>query len=718
MIKKNILIHAINGIWLGHIKRTVLVAKSLNKLDWVWKIIFMSNSKDPFLIKNHWFQIETLDYWIEDTLKDISFDFYESHNYKKILSIIKKEEIQVIFHDTFFLKTLIVKHKEISHFLILRDSELSYLNSNKEFLYNFRKIYIPHIKKEISKEKRDFLKEYKNIVFTNYITQNYNKISNNEKKIIVSPWYWWDFENTIFFFKYISSLLQEDIFKDYEILFIVWKYYEKIKKELSLSKNIKVFSFIKDLDKEISKASIFIWRWWYNTVNEIANNKTKSLLFHVERFAESQDSRIDFFQKKLWLSFIKKWIYDYKTDKKNLDFLIKNKFENINSKNIFNGVDNLTLDFNKELAKKNILIFKNIFLPQSENFIFEEISSFENINPLIFTLSKQDNFFLRNNLEILYYKEFESLLNLEYPRILNLDLYKKFLKFLLLFIKKREIKVIYTEFLFDAYFIYKIKYLIPEIKIISAWRWFDVYSFLKNDFFKANKLLNFVDQVFVRDKNMKKELEKYKLKDNVKIIRSFTNIEKYDFKKNNFKKLDILFWARFVEKKGILEVLDLISLLERQDFIWEIWLIWDWELKDKILEKIKQLKLENRIKYFWFLEHKSFIKKLNQYNCYINYSRNSMKCDSEWINNIVIENIFSWNIIFSTLNWWLQEIITDRETWIVLNWNVKEDFEKIVSSFYKDDYNKIVYDSFKKTKNIFSKRNSIYKLEREILKYA
>jgi hypothetical protein len=125
-------------------------------------------------------------------------------------------------------------------------------------------------------------------------------------------------------------------------------------------------------------------------------------------------------------------------------------------------------DFSLEISKKNILIFKHIFLPISENFIHEEITSFKNINPIIFTLKKDNLDIFKNNLEILHIEEFNKLLNLEYPKIYDKNLYIKFFKYIVFILKKNEIKVIYTEFLLDSYFIINIKKIIPDIKVISA----------------------------------------------------------------------------------------------------------------------------------------------------------------------------------------------------------------------------------------------------------
>jgi hypothetical protein len=189
------------------------------------------------------------------------------------------------------------------------------------------------------------------------------------------------------------------------------------------------------------------------------------------------------------------------------------------------------------------------------------------------------------------------------------------------------------------------------------------------------------------------------------------NLSEYVFKAKKFSKLDIIIWWRFVEKKWILELLDLIYLLSKEDFVWKIWLVWDGELKLKILDKIKKLWLSNIVKYYWFLEHKEFLKTLWDYNCFINYSKIWNDWDSEGTNNIISENILVGNLVFSTIIWWIWDVIEDKNTWFSLIWESKKDLLKIKNSFLENNLWKIVKVWLKKVKKLFAFENSIIKLE-------
>jgi len=733
--KKNIIIHSINWIGLWHIKRTLSVALELSKQEEIWEIVFVTNSKNPFLIENAWFRIFNLEYWIEDCLNNITFEEYENENYNKINEIIIKNNIDIIIHDTYFIKKIIEKRSNLSHFLILRDSELDYLNTIQNYLYNFKKIFIPHIQQELSQEKINFYEKYKNLIYTWYVLDNSSVYKNGKrnKNIIVSPWYAWDLENSKSFFRYINTLIINNLvfFKGFEITFILWKYYEELFNEIDFYSIIKLIKFDENLSKSITNCELFIWRWWYNTLNEVFFSRTKSLLFPVERNAENQEARIDFFMNKLWGYFIVKWKYDLSGDMDSIEGMIKtisisNPFPLIKEKETTKDWKKIICEeLLREVGKENILVFKHIFLPKSENFIYEELRLLKNINPIILTLENENQNIFLHNLNTHYFKEFQELLNEEYPKIYNSELYLKLLKFIIHIIKKNNIKIIYTEFLFDAYFIIKIKTLIPDIKIISAARWYDVYSFLKNDVKNQSLFLNKLDNILVRDKVMKKEiiliLNSFPLvkekedTSKVEVVRSVLDFGKYEFVKKDFSKLDIIFWWRFVKKKWILEVLDLILLLSKLDFIGKISLFWDWILKDEIIRKIDDLWLKNRIEYLWFLEHWNLLDILKKHNCYINYSKVWENWDTDWIPNLILENILSWNLVFSTLVWWIWDIIIDWKTWIVLSWNQKKDFV-FCKDAKQEVFINIVIKAKERVKEFFSYENSINKLERILKK--
>lgn len=720
MIKKNILIHAINWIWLWHIKRTLILAKKLRHLKEIWEIIFVTNSSNPFLITNEWFRVEKLDYWIEDTLKVITFEKYENESFKIINKIINDNNINIFIHDTYFIKQLLLKRKDLRHFLILRDSNFDYLNSIKDLFPSFRKIFIPHIKEEITSEKQNFLSFFSNIFYTWYLVESLKVLDKKQKNIVVSPWYWWDYENIKQFFTYINKFLSSNkLIKWYKVLFILWKHFDQLQKEISFKPEFTLIKFEDFLSEKLWQYTLFIWRGGYNTLNEIVSSKLPSMLFSVTTFNESQESRIDFFINDLKIDFIKKWSYDLKKDAVILEELLVWKFienKNIDNKELFFWAWNVVNEIKKDLNKENVLVFKHIFLPNSENFIFEELKSFNKINPIIVTLKKEYLDIFPNSFELIYNSGFNGLLQLDYPKIKNKDLYIKFLKYLFCIIKENNIKVIYTEFLFDAYFICKIKKIYKDIKIFSAWRWFDVYSFLDNNYVNKLEFFSSLDWIFVRDKNMKNNILESWFK-KVEIIRSVINLWEYKFIEKDFSKLEILIWWRFTQKKNLLELLDLIKKLHETNIANKIWIVWDWELYEEIIWKVENLELKKYITFYWFLEHKDLLKVINEYNCFINYSKKALSWDDEWIPNLILENILSGNLVFSSITGWIWELF-DMDNCSSLFLDIQKDFEKInlVCKNWKE-IEQSIRNNYEKVLKMYKWENSILKLENKLLNY-
>lgn len=716
--KKNVLVHAINWVWLWHIKRLVLIAKELRKNNEIWEIFFASNSSALFLIENEWFIVYRLDYGIEDTLKDLSFNDYERENLIKLGTIIHENNISIVIHDTYFIKNLLFTRRELKHFLVLRDSNMDYLKSIEPCLPFFKKVFIPHIQEEFSTNKQMFLVKFANVVFSWYVIEH-NIISNNTiNRIIISPWYWWDYENVKMFFEYINELLsiKPEILDWCQVEFVLWKHYERLLTEISFNNGYILTRFVEDLAQRIGDYRLFIWRCWYNTINEVVSSGTNSILFPVKTTNESQFDRINFFIKNFNILNINEWLYDKNIDSSNLERLIQLNINRlgINFREIFSWVESICNEIIQELKKENILVFKHIFLPLSENFIFEELSGFTRVNPIIFSFKYENIDAFNNSFECYYNPSFDELLGLDYPRIHHNDTYIKLLKYLISIIKKNDVKVIYTEFLFDAFFISRIKSLCKGIKIFSAWRWYDVYDFLEKPDFNNKLLFWNLDWIFVRDRAMEQFIVN-KWYNKVHIIRSVLDLEKYEFINKNFDTLDILIGWRFVEKKNFLELIDLIKLLSVNWLIRKIGIVWDGKLLVKIISKINELGLSELVKKYGFLKHKDLLIVLKEYNCFINYSKKSPSWDDEGIPNLILENILSWNLIFSSITGWIWELLSS-ESKNSLSGDLNTDLSTIQSLFEsKEQIAETIKTDYKTVTSMYAQENSILKLENKLL---
>ena len=713
-IKKNILIHAINGIGLGHIRRTVLIAKALIRYEEIGNIIFVSNTSHPFIIHNAGFETEKLEYGIEDTLRDIPFDTYDRENFERIHDLVEQNHIDIIIHDTYFIKSIVSERRDVRHFLILRDSDLKTIAAYFPF---FKKIFIPHIPEEFSQEKRTFFSGFDNIIFVWYVAEKAQGRVAKTQTIIVSPGYGGDFENTKNFFIYTHALLLSNnrLLGWYETTFVLGKHAERLRREIAFHPSFVLSDLREDFLGHLRSSALLIGRGGYNTLNEIVLSATKGLLFVAERFSEKQESRVDFFIRHFAYHPIEKGIFDMEADSEKLRKLLTSDCrEDIDYGVVFCGADRIAAEIRKESSKPNILLFKHIFLPKSENFILEELSWLDAITPIIFTLKIENEAVFPDTLRVMHHPAFQDLLDTGYPQIYDSGLYVKFLQCLSEIIKKYHIKVIYTEFLSDAYFVCKIKHICKDVRIVSAARGFDVYDFLERDVTNRAGFFQNLDGIFARDRTMQEKIRDFWYK-SVQVVRSVVDFEKYTFEEKNFDMLDICIWGRFTPKKNLWELLDLIARLHTRWIVRSIGVVWDAGLSPEILQRIHDLKMGGHIKIHGFLPHGDLQKVLKSYNTFICYSKKIIGGDDEGIPNLILENILSGNLVFSTLTGWIGEIF-DPDAPNVLRGDGAEDTLRIEWWFSdKIGIRTVIQKDYKKIREVFKRENALGKLQNLLL---
>ena len=87
-----ILIHAINGVGLGHIIRTLEIAKALIKLRKDAEVIFVTNSQFPQIISDNGFKYYQLKLNTKQVLENkVSYREYAAYNAVSFINVIKRE---------------------------------------------------------------------------------------------------------------------------------------------------------------------------------------------------------------------------------------------------------------------------------------------------------------------------------------------------------------------------------------------------------------------------------------------------------------------------------------------------------------------------------------------------------------------------------------------------------------------------------------------------
>ena len=706
---KNILVHGVNGIWWGHIRRLLCL------LDWLKdaserEVFFATNCSFITPIQEHSYTLIPLLYWIDDTLSSINFDQYQKYLLETFSAIIKEKSIDIMIHDTFFSFEVVKKFPSLKHILVLRNSESSYLQDIEKYFHFFDSICIPHHQQELSFDKRKFFSHYQQVSYIGYVWEKLSyEISDGS--IVFSVWYWGNKEEVKKVFSYFLELINNasDILSEKKLHFFLWKHYEDLSKTLQFPPESILHTFNSEFSSLLWKAELYIWSAWYNTVNEILRLSKKAFFFPLERSKESQKERVEYFQSLFWEDYYKLWTQNIFQDTSSIKTLLSQKQKSI-SDELFTWVQNFSEIMSRYFQEKKVLLWKHIYLPRSEYFIYREILALKNTwyTPYILCFESKEREKFPYKYVFQLPGKYKKLFTREYPHIFDKKLYIECLLFIQKFIEKEDISLVYTEFLFDGFFLSPLKKLMPNIAFFSAARGNDVYHYLPVIW--SSFLSNF-DAVFVRDEVMKTYLTSYpsNISQIVK-VRSYLDLEEYRFEKKTFQKTRLLIGGRFTPKKQIPLLLNLWELLLKNKVISHVGIIGDGEEKEEILEKIQTSRYRTYFQYHGMLTHDDLIELFWLYDIYINYSKKAENGDDEGIPNLISENMLSWNLVFSTLTWGIGEILQDGETGYTLCGDISVDALKIQDCLEKADFSHIIDAAREKIHKEFSYEQSISKI--------
>ncbi len=702
--KKNILFHAINGIGFWHIQRAKNIACFFKNQHFIWELHLASSSQWEFDMGEF-----THFHHLSEHISIENYAHYERKTYREILDLVIKNNIQAIFHDTHFISPL-VKNRIIHHFLIYRSTSLEHFQSVKNHADFFSCIYIPHSQQEF--ETIIPLEEYidikDKIVFLWYIVdqslfQLYRerKSDKKSKTIVISPGFWWDYHQVKDFFQYSISVLKDFLQKSkekYEIQAYLWIHREKICEELDIPKNYQIQGFSSLYKTDFVNADIFIGRGGYNTVTEIITLWKRALLYFAHRHHESQEERIGFFEENY--PFIFAGTKNKKKDVGKLLLLEKRKKLHSPLK-VMKDTKPFIDIIQRFIDKPKLCIFHSSYIQDSQTFVADEINELSRYFEIFIITFNKD--FSKKSLynpyiRVIYFK-FANILytyrKYPYVHLYNWEekkIYAYFLKFISQFLLKNNISYLLWAFLSDTLFIADIKKIHKNVKLFSYARGRDIYHEYKQAKAKQQQQLqSSIDALFVMDNYMKDfTLSEGFKEEHTHIIYSWKYIDLYPFCYRNFSQLRILIWWRFVDKKWILETLDFLEeLLKRWKVsIDTIILVWEESVIDKkysskVFKKISESPLlSQKVEYRWFLWKHEFSTLLKiEVNIFIWHFQRSQDGDEDGIPNIIIENMLMGSMIFSTLSWWIDEILLENKTGYILSRNIYKDIEKFETIF-------------------------------------
>lgn len=703
--QKNILIYAPWGIGIGHINRVcqLFCASFLERYDGT--VTLLTDSPERELILSYGLEYEHFEYALEDTLSDITFEQFDRACTRRILDIYQKKSISTVFFDTFFPRFFLEQVYSHSSYLILRDTDTTYLNSISSYLHKFRKIYIPHDLEEIGSGEQEILSRHENIEYIwPVVDPFYTNISENlstKKQILITPWYGGDFEGAKDFIEYSISITKH--LTDYSIVIFTGNN-EELYNYFSQNTLHTVSRFSHTTYKSyFSESQVILSRAGYNSSNELLYSGKQWMLFHSKRNHESQLKRAEYFATKSPL--IACGTYDQETDIMQIDTLIASTetwyTDYVSSQEVFYQ------SFIKEHSKKTLCVYKSIFLPQSEYFIYTELQQLKKtFHVVILCLTTRD--FQWNTLAHYLLHSCRDVLNPEYPFGVSSEKHQHFLKVMAYTMKRIWVEVCYTEFLFDMLLVYPLKNILG-IKLFSAARGNDIYNILPKAKLAQRKwLFESIDQVFTRDSSMLATIRSYWLSESQsRVCRSFLNVDAYRFSTKDFSKLDILIGWRFVEKKRIVQVVELLSEIRKMGILGRIGLIGEWPEWEKIFQKIHELWLQDKVIELWIVPHAAYRETLESYNCYFSYSLAAKNGDDEGVPNVLLENTLSGNLVCTTLTGGLHEIY-DTSNACIFTGNPQEDIQTFKEFYESRDLSQCIGGAIANIKREYGYEPSIW----------
>lgn len=318
-----LLIHAINGVGLGHLVRTLEIAKALLVQSKDAQIVFVTNSSFPDLIIRAGFKVYQLQYHTKMVLDGtISYEAYLRANYLRIRAIIRKERPDMILMDSEFNSLLVnfcFENKLKTCFILRRTTDQQF-NSlcQRGFLDMVDLILVPHSEEEMSSAQRNILLKHKNVYFVGPILRSVGKSQEGIKdgifRILITFSTGADIPNHKELFSKVSDFLaklkeQKMRISDKEalVLIVTGPYFREGSCDFH---GCDYKTFEADLPGVMAGCDVIVSPAGYNLINEIILTKTPALLIPVVTQEDDQYARARFLEDKGCVVIVKAGIWE------------------------------------------------------------------------------------------------------------------------------------------------------------------------------------------------------------------------------------------------------------------------------------------------------------------------------------------------------------------------------------------------------------------------
>lgn len=688
-----ILFHAINGVGLGHLVRTVEIAKALLHQHEGAEIVFVTNSLFPQMISDEGFKVYQLKHHTGMVLDGtITYQEYAQKNYLNIRAIIQKELPDAVVMDSEFNRPLVdfCLEKKIKQCFVLRKTSEANFQSLivHGLLQKIDLVLVPHHKEEMSLSQRDTLATGKNVQYVGPIVREVKTAKHVEKskalRVLITFAAGSNLaENERLFSKvseFLAQLKAQKLSlggKKIELKIVAGPFYREGSCNLH---GFRYSRFQANLAKLMTDADVVIAPAGYNTIQEIVSTRTPALLIPVERKNDDQFERARSLENRGCAVAVESTVLQA------LEALMQaGKLRKMRAAfpEMFPGNASAALHiFDLIENKADVLFLRGQWLPLTERFIHDEISLLERYKPAVLCLSRNNNF--DQKFEVLFDDKFASLWQEDYPAVPEnkAQLRAQMTAWAIAEIKSRNIRLLHAQFFSDAIFFQELK-LLSGLPLVVSVRGQDLY---RKDFPDRRPLFSLANVFLVRSERMKNDLMHMGCPPE-KIIVHHSGIRipaVAPAKKAVSKELRLLMVGRLVEKKGALTGIEIFNrLCARFDHL-KLIIVGDGPMRSAVHQAIQQSPFAGQIIFLGALSNPKVLELMRECHLLVHPSMAAQDGDREGIPGAIMEAMASNLLVAASDHGSIWEIIEHNNTGILFAQGDIEDAVRNIASALGD----------------------------------
>ncbi|MBF0504817.1 MAG: glycosyltransferase [Candidatus Omnitrophica bacterium] len=669
-----LLIHAIDGVGLGHLVRTLEIAKALLSQIKDAQIIFVTNSAFPEPLLRAGFKVYKLTLNTKMVLDGkVSHESYLRINYLRIRAIISREQPEMILMDSEFNRPLVdfCFESKLKTCFVLRnttDQNLDYL-SQKGFLDKVDLVLVPHSEEEVSPRQRTILLKNRNTHFVGPIVRSVGKIKRATKdgtlRILITFSTGADIPQHAKLFSKVSDFLaelkkQEMCIDDtkIQVAIVTGPYFKKGSCDLH---GFDYKKFEVDLPGIMAGHDLVVSPAGYNLINEIISTKTPALLVPVDRKEDDQYARARSLEDKgcavivkdgIW-DCLKSLIADHKLER------MRRAFPDMTQGNIVAAKRLIEL----AEGKTKVLFLRAQWLALSERFIYDELSFLKSHQPVVLCLDHNNRF--ENKFELMFNEKFSGLWGREYPFISfqQTHLHGRMLQWALAEIKARGIKILHAEFISDAIFFIDLKRL-SGLPLIVSVRGYDLYARKQ---FNLGPIFTEANMFLVRSEIMRKDLLKLGcLPQKVFVQHSGIRLSTQGpLKRRVSQETRIMMVGRLVEKKGTVFGIKIFNKLCTRFENLKLYIVGDGPQRDAVLKAVRLSPFADKISFLGELPNDRVLELMRRSHLLVHPSLTAPDGDREGVPGVIMEAMANGLLVVASDHGSIPEIVEDKKTGIL-----------------------------------------------------